>query len=267
MKAIYWVLGLSLCVLSFSCKKDSMDKETVNGNEELKTGLIAYYPFNGNAKDESGNGNNLEVNGAVITENRFGDSQKAYKFNGISDYMVIPGILKADSLRQLTISVWVKVEWLGHSSILSFLSRQPGTCSSYLGFDNSTDNFSAWHQMVTTATQLGCSADILEDKIDNPLDRWSHIVLVQQYVVNNMASRYTYTSYYNGKKLSTHLTMFDFNTIAASFSRGGVIGANNNSGNYSLNFDFFGGCIDDIRIYSRALSDDEVEQLYLFKEE
>jgi hypothetical protein len=76
--------------LFFSCKKNSIVKDTGSDNKELKEGLIAYYPFNGNATDESGNGNNLNVNGATLNENRFGDSQKAYKFDGISDYMIIP---------------------------------------------------------------------------------------------------------------------------------------------------------------------------------
>ncbi len=35
-------------------------------------GLVAYYPFNGNADDESGNGNHGTVNGATPTTDRFG---------------------------------------------------------------------------------------------------------------------------------------------------------------------------------------------------
>jgi hypothetical protein len=46
----------------------------------LQQGLVAYYPFNGNANDESGNGNNGVVNGATLTADRFGNSGKAYNF-------------------------------------------------------------------------------------------------------------------------------------------------------------------------------------------
>ena len=49
---------------------------------DLKDGLVAYYPFNGNANDESGNGNNGTVNGATLTTDRFGNTNKAYSFNG-----------------------------------------------------------------------------------------------------------------------------------------------------------------------------------------
>ena len=41
-------------------------------------GLNAYYPFNGNANDESGNNNNALANGATLTSDRFNQSNKAY---------------------------------------------------------------------------------------------------------------------------------------------------------------------------------------------
>ena len=45
---------------------------------ELNDGLIAHYPFSGNAEDNSGNQNHLKVNGAVLTEDRFGMTDSAY---------------------------------------------------------------------------------------------------------------------------------------------------------------------------------------------
>ncbi len=45
-------------------------------------GLVGWWPFNGNANDESGNGNNGAVNGATLTTNRFGAVNNAYSFNG-----------------------------------------------------------------------------------------------------------------------------------------------------------------------------------------
>ena len=44
-------------------------------------GLVAWYPFNGNANDESGNGNNGTVNGAVISTDRNGNLNSAYSFD------------------------------------------------------------------------------------------------------------------------------------------------------------------------------------------
>ena len=45
-------------------------------------GLVGYWPFNGNANDESGNGNNGTVNGATLTADRNGNLNKAYNFGG-----------------------------------------------------------------------------------------------------------------------------------------------------------------------------------------
>jgi hypothetical protein len=40
---------------------------------DLTTGLVAYWPFNGNANDESGNGNNGTTYGTTLTPDRFGN--------------------------------------------------------------------------------------------------------------------------------------------------------------------------------------------------
>jgi hypothetical protein len=50
-------------------------------------GLVGWWPFTGNANDESGNGNNATVNGAVLTSDRFGNSNAAYSYDGINDYL------------------------------------------------------------------------------------------------------------------------------------------------------------------------------------
>jgi hypothetical protein len=52
-------------------------------NSTLPTqGLELYYPFNGNANDLSGNGNNGTVAGATLTADRFGVVKSAYSFDG-----------------------------------------------------------------------------------------------------------------------------------------------------------------------------------------
>ena len=58
----------------------------VNGYSQsfLTNGLVAYYPFNGNANDESGHGNNGTVYGATLTADRFGRANSAYSFDRLS---------------------------------------------------------------------------------------------------------------------------------------------------------------------------------------
>tara|TARA_B100001287_G_C22682874_1_gene531482 strand:- start:2228 stop:3562 length:1335 start_codon:yes stop_codon:yes gene_type:complete len=67
--------------------------------------LVGWWGFNGNANDESGNGNNGTVNGATLTTDRFGNSNSAYEFDGVNDEIIIAHTPKFNST-ELTISVW-----------------------------------------------------------------------------------------------------------------------------------------------------------------
>jgi hypothetical protein len=233
--------------------------------QQLKLGLLAYYPFNGSAADESGNTYDLSVHGAVMMNDRFGQSQKAYNFNGSSDYMVIPKILKADSLREFTISVWVNPEIIAHNSIMSFLSKEPHICRNYLGFDYNGVEYNTWHQIIAGFSPGNCTTMIIRDTINDPVNKWCHIILTQRYHTETPGFiYYEYSQFFNGKKLKQAGSINS--PIAACFSQGGVIGASNQSGNYSFNFDYFKGGIDDIRIYDRVLSDDEILKLYNLNE-
>ena len=106
----------------FIGKPNSPQQETNNEPEEteqavetatpeepafLKEGLVAYYPFNGNAKDESGNGNDGEVKGATPAEDRHGKDEKAYVFDGEDDFIEI---VDSDNLRTpyITVTAWLK---------------------------------------------------------------------------------------------------------------------------------------------------------------
>ncbi|HAW52317.1 MAG TPA: hypothetical protein DCX54_08330, partial [Flavobacteriales bacterium] len=51
--------------------------------------LIAWWPFNGNAQDESVNNNNGIVGGATLTTDRFNNANSAYDFDGINDFIEV----------------------------------------------------------------------------------------------------------------------------------------------------------------------------------
>ena len=73
-------------------------------------GLVGWWPFNGNANDESGNGNNGTVNGATLTMDRFGNSNRAYSFNGINNDIVVNNNSALNLNTQLTISAWFAID-------------------------------------------------------------------------------------------------------------------------------------------------------------
>ena len=51
--------------------------------------LIAWYGFNGNAVDETGNGYDGVITGAIAAQDRFGGNNSAFSFNGTSDYIAV----------------------------------------------------------------------------------------------------------------------------------------------------------------------------------
>ena len=74
------------------------------------TGPVAYYPFNGNAKDMSSNNNDGIVYGATPVADRKENPNSAYCFDGINDYISIPSSPSLNPLNQLTIALWLNMD-------------------------------------------------------------------------------------------------------------------------------------------------------------
>jgi Concanavalin A-like lectin/glucanases superfamily len=91
------ILLIQLFLVQFCTAQVNLDK-----------GLQAYYPFNGNASDESGNNNNPIFNNATITADRFGNPNSAYHFNGVFQYMRIPNKPSLNFRNEISLSLWVR---------------------------------------------------------------------------------------------------------------------------------------------------------------
>ena len=89
----------------------------------LEKGLVAYYPFNGNAKDESGNGNDGGVSGAILTTDRHGKEENAYLFDNKNDYIDIPNHPSLHLNNEMTISIWLKLDSLPDGSSHYILTK------------------------------------------------------------------------------------------------------------------------------------------------
>ena len=94
------------------------------------SGLVGWYPFNGNTNDESINGNNGTNNGAILTADRFGSSNSAYNFNGTSNYISVPNIA-VQGANSRTISFWIKT----NSNIAGSMVISTGTDADVNGGD------------------------------------------------------------------------------------------------------------------------------------
>ena len=90
------IFGIFIVVCSFEAMGDVTD------------GLVAYYPFDGNAIDASGNNNNgTEYSGI---EYKLGIKGDAASFDGVNDYIRVPSYPSLNPVNQLSISFWVKVD-------------------------------------------------------------------------------------------------------------------------------------------------------------
>ncbi len=90
------ILALAIVALALfsSCKKECEDCKKCElpecADADLTKGLLAFYPFNGNANDESGNGNNaVAMNGAHLSTDFLGRDAKAAEFDGVDDYFIV----------------------------------------------------------------------------------------------------------------------------------------------------------------------------------
>jgi len=83
---------------------------------DLTEYLVAHYPFNGNADDESGNGNDGTILGATFTTNRFGNENCAYYFNGSNSFIEINDSYSPDiAYSDYSIVAWIKTENTGNN--------------------------------------------------------------------------------------------------------------------------------------------------------
>ena len=142
-----------------------------NANGQIPAdSLVGYWPFNGNANDESGYGNNGIVTGATLTTDRFGNPNKAYRFDG-NDLISISHSATLNMLDSLSFSVWVKPQTLAGTRMI-FGKSNYTTRTNYLlrvkpngyiqwEYDGYTDTDSVplelntWHHIVVTATGPG----------------------------------------------------------------------------------------------------------------
>jgi murein DD-endopeptidase MepM/ murein hydrolase activator NlpD len=93
-------------------------------------GLVAYYPFNGNANDDSGNGNNGTVYGATLTTDRFGYANSAYSFDGIDDYVTVEETIDF-KLTTWSITGWVKVNNFPNQKTMPIIGKNEDSTYKY----------------------------------------------------------------------------------------------------------------------------------------
>jgi len=218
-------------------------------NAQIPTsGLVAYWPFNGNAKDESGNKNDGMVYGASLTSDRFGNMNSAYNFDGVNDYIFIKdsSILNPNTI---SICAWYKTISFGGEGNNAIIDK---------GYTSHSTPYYQYHIGVTGDSYFyeAKSQFITNIAVDN-----KYIPLSTEYYFWNKDEWYFLCTTYDGQNAKFYVN----NTLICDSVLNGTIdnyGQDIFIGKFGNRSDYTPGVIDDIRIYNRAINETEVLKLF-----
>ena len=205
------------------------------------SGLVGWWPFTGNAIDSSGNGNHGTNNGATLTTDRNGISNSAFYFSGASCSTRIDASINTSSISAgFTLSFWSLKSGAGCVSP-RLIEFWPGNdIAGYFGIAQDPGANPVITKQITSSSTIG--------------------YLSFNYEANNVWAHYVYTNdgsnirmYQNGLLISTTPSIGSI-SLASNASFGRM--------NHPAN-DAHEGKLDDIGIWNRALTQQEVTNLYL----
>src|SRR5581483_9758366 len=224
--AAVWMLIAVSAFGSFAARAASCDP--------APSGLVAWWPAEGNANDAVGTNNGALVGGASFTSGEVG---QAFNFNGTSQYVQIPNNANWNLAGDFTIELWVKFNVSGDSAFLA-------------GHDDGGGPQNKWILLV--------SGGLLELHINSTLNngillgsgvfspvggQWNHVAVTRAGTL--------FTFYLNGATNSTASSSVVIPAASASLT----LGSAENGG-------FLAGSEDEVSIYNRALSGAEIQQIY-----
>lgn len=207
-------------------------------------GLVSYWPFSGNANDQSGNGNNGAVNGATLTTDRFGNTNSAYNFNGsstVQDYLIANNPIS--NQESFTISYWVSRADINFTKYHLMINDNSNSTGTYELFSR---NDTIYFRNFAGVPGAGVNFD-LKQRVQIP---------------NNSAFNVCVTSDNNVTKLFINGIQYQQTSIQKIKPTLGLIyfGMHPNFNIQSNNS--FNGKLDDIGIWNRALSQEEITAMY-----
>lgn len=226
--------------------------------------LLLHMPFNGNAIDETGNGNNGIVNGASLTTDRFGNSNAAYSFNGVDDRIDITNATLVPD-NSVSISFWFApvTSWNSFTDhqILFQSDLSGDTDGEFIITINRTNCYSVPHTNdgkinfelqgdLLNGNSAGCSGYGLT-RVSSNTDSWNAGVwhMITTVVDNGQIKIYVDGVFQNTQSCTSSLF---------------VSGQGITLGRYDApqHTSPLHGAMDDIRIYKRVLTDSEISSLF-----
>lgn len=217
----------------------------------LNTGLLAYYPFNGNANDASGNGlNGIVTNGAQLTTDKYGTANNAYQFDGVDDVIIVKDKGKL-STPTYTLAYYFSTESSSHQVCLGKINYVDGNGATYNSGLNANGLSNAWFNIALTNSP--CFQQIPGTDF-SPHFGSTAITLNEWHCIVNTFENGNEKIYLDGQLISNEILPFS-------------------TGKYCTNTDFligswwtgdlrpFKGKLDEVRVYDRVINGQEIAAL------
>lgn len=277
-----FLLLATVTLLGTSCKKDGnpnnlppVDPSAYQGkidgysssDEVFPENLVAYWSFDDTKNElKSGTAPSSTANDAFAADGVRGKALSLAA--GYLYYSTQFQRFKTDSLKNWTISVWVKIKNNGSKRTMLFQMARPGIFNGNINFALNTNGYPATNDSVlriqpTFTTQGGGTQDNLNNLLDKTnLNQWNHIVLTYDYNTG------VFNNWLNGVKVGNFPNRGTGNNLFKSWEPSEVIIGSNYNGipgmavNADVSFAPMTGQLDELRIYNKTFPDAFIKALY-----
>jgi len=210
-------------------------------------GLVGLWPFNGNANDESGNGNNGTVNGATLTSDRFGVSNSAQFFSGSNTISVSNG--PQFDFNDFTVAFWIKTNQTNSNIGLISKNISGGIPSWWIYLNHANTTFGQglvdFYLRIENAESAAAANNSYND------NSWHFVIAKRKGLSGEL------TVIIDGVDSSTTIGASGLISVPSDLLFGHTY-AGDVSG-------FYIGSLDDIGIWNRALTPQEISDLFVLQ--
>ena len=229
----------------------------------VQTGLLAYYPLNGNANDVTGNGFHGRILGDSLTAaDRFGLPGMAMNFDGTGDKIVLPGE-PTNARTEGTLSLWMKVNGPTTSALCGrqdLGNSVPFYCEYNIFAKQDAGNQPGFRAQLVTLLGQDQPWNTFYFWVTYPPPPFTYAPQAAYDFLN--WHLYTYVWSGTGKQVYIDTSLVINEPGAFTSPSSGDLYLGDNSSNL-VEYELLNGALDDVRIYDRALTEQEVSNLYL----
>jgi len=218
-------------------------------NIDIQSNLLAYYPFNGNLNDMSGNGKDALLVGGVFCTDKQGNTNSAVDFARAGDYLEMPELIDISSAHW-TYSIWVQLEQYPKTATLLGIPKNP---SATKNSDNSVPFYINYQYIAAYNAKdyFLCNPYIIA------LNKWYHLSLVLDkneikfFIDGKMVYK---NSHFNTDHYPYVFQPYNGKLYVSDYDDPDI--------NYYYEGSYLIGQIDNIRLYDRSLSEYEIRAIY-----